>query len=111
MLNSDNTQEWLIIVDNTDNPKVLISGTSKDIKMDKLVKYLPNSSRGKILFTTRSWKAARDLTQSSKLELKDIGKVEAKQLLARQVPNTLLSDIKAVDELLNILTYLPLAII
>jgi hypothetical protein len=65
-------------VDNADDPKVLMSGTSKDTKMDKLVEYLPNSSRGKILFTTRSRKAAGDLTQSSKLELKDMGKVEAK---------------------------------
>lgn len=54
----------------------------------------------KIVFTTRSRNAAGGLTQSSKLELGDMGKAEAKRLLAQRVSNqALFSDTQAVDDL------------
>jgi hypothetical protein len=52
------------------------------------------------------------LTPSSVLELNDMSKAEARQLLARRVPKqALLDDKTTVDELLAILTYLPLTIV
>jgi hypothetical protein len=55
---------------------------------------------------------ARDLTLSSVLELNNISKAKARQLLARWfIKQALLNDETAVDELLAILTYLLLAIV
>jgi hypothetical protein len=96
-LDSDITCEWLMIVDNADNPKVLMSSTNAGVSVARLVDYLPKSDRGKIVFNTRSRKAAGDLIQSSKLELKDMGEAGARQLLSRRVSNqALLVDTKAV---------------
>ena len=112
VLDSNVMYEWLMIVDNADDPQVLVSRISTDASVARLIDYLPNSDRGKIVFTTRSKKVARDLTQNSKLELKDIGEAGARQLLLRRVMNqALLCDTEAVDELLRLLTYLPLAIV
>ncbi|OCK72823.1 kinesin light chain 1, partial [Lepidopterella palustris CBS 459.81] len=111
-LNSDSAGRWLMIVDNADDPGVLIGGAGGDPRSGRLFDYLPNGNGGKILFTTRSGKAAEDLTQSSVLELTDMGKAEARQLLARRITKqTLLNSEKAVDELLGLLAYLPLAIV
>ena len=111
-LDSTITFEWLMIVDNADDSQVLMSSTNADAKMTRLVDYLPRSNRGKIVFTTRSRKAAGELTQSNKLELKDMDEAGAQQLLWRRVTNqALLCDTKAVDELLELLAYLPLAIV
>lgn len=101
-----------MIVDNANDPAVLIGGANGDPPSFRLFDYLPNSNGGKILFTTRSRKAAEDLTQSSVLELTGMGKAEARQLLARRITKqALLNGEKAVDELLELLTYLPLAIV
>jgi hypothetical protein len=74
---------------------------------------LPHSNRGTILFTTRSRKVAGELTPNSVLELNDMSKAEARQLLARRLTKQGLLDDEdiAVDELLEKLTYLPLAIV
>src|SRR5450755_1873938 len=101
-----------MIVDNADDPGVLIGGAGSDPGSARLHDYLPYSNRGKILFTTRSRKAAGDLTQSSILELNSMNKAEALQLLARRILKpALLNDGKAVGELLELLIYLPLAIV
>jgi len=104
--------DWLMIVDNADDPGVLLGTTNSNPMPARLSDCLPHSNRGTILFTTRSRKAAGDLTQSSVLELNDMSKAEARQLLARRITKqALLNDETAVDELLEILTYLPLAIV
>jgi hypothetical protein len=73
---------------------------------------LPHSNRGTILFTTRSRKVARDLTLSSILQLNNISKAKARQLLARRLTKQgLLNDKTAANELLEKLTYLPLAFV
>lgn len=63
-----------MIVDNADDPGVLMGNASGDQLSVRLIDYLPSSNSGKILMTTRSRKAAEDLTQSSVLELTDMGK-------------------------------------
>jgi tetratricopeptide (TPR) repeat protein len=111
-LSSDTINQWLMIIDNADDPKVLKRGTADDPGSAQLRDYLPYNKRGKILFTTRSRKAAGDLTQSNVLELNDMSKAEARQLLLRRISKpTLLNDEKAIDELLEVLTYLPLAVV
>ena len=111
-LSSDSTGHWLMIVDNADDPGVLMGGAGGHPGSARLYDCLPYSNGGKILFTTRSRKAAGDLTQSSFLELNDMSKAEARQLLRRRISKpALLDDGKAIDKLLELLTYLPLAIV
>src|SRR5262249_46392279 len=57
-------------------------------------------------------KSAYNLTGSDVLELEDLDKPQARQLMAQRIANkTLLSDENAVDKLLTLLTNLPLAIV
>jgi tetratricopeptide (TPR) repeat protein len=111
-LNSGDFGDWLMVVDNADDPSVLLDSTNDDLRAGRLYDYLPRSDRGSIVFTTRDRKAAERLTQSSVLELEDMTKAEAKQLIARRIiKGTLLDDQSATNELLELLTYLPLAIV
>jgi tetratricopeptide (TPR) repeat protein len=111
-LNSGDFGDWLMVVDNADDPNVLLDSTTDDPRAGRLYDYLPCSDRGSIVFTTRDRKAAERLTQSSVLELEDMTKAEAKQLMARRImKGTLLDDQSATNELLELLTYLPLAIV
>ncbi|KAF2828142.1 hypothetical protein CC86DRAFT_439081, partial [Ophiobolus disseminans] len=111
-LSSGGLSDWLMIVDNADDSRVLFKATDNDAMSAQLSDCLPHSNSGTILFTTRSRKIARDLTPSSVLELNDMNKAEAKQLLAQRLTKqALLNDETAVEELLGILTCLPLAIV
>jgi tetratricopeptide (TPR) repeat protein len=111
-LNSDSGRDWLMIVDNADDPGVFMSGTGGNQSSPQLFDYLPHSSSGKIIFTTRSRKVAEDLTPGSVLELTDMDQVEASQLLARRITKqAILNEKNAVNRLLELLTYLPLAIV
>jgi tetratricopeptide (TPR) repeat protein len=112
VLSSETVDQWLMVVDNADDPGVLLGSTDGDPVSARLLDCLPHSNRGKILFTTRSRRVAGDLTQSRIIELHDMSKAEARQLLARRISKPeLLDDGKAVDILLESLTYLPLAIV
>jgi len=111
-LNSGDFGNWLMVVDNADDPSVLLDSTNDDPRAGRLYDYLPRSDQGSIVFTTRDRKVAERLTQSSVLELEDMIKAEAKQLMARRIiKGTLLNDQSATNELLELLTYLPLAIV
>jgi tetratricopeptide (TPR) repeat protein len=104
--------DWLMIIDNADDPGVLMDGTNDGSQSNRLYDYLPRSDRGSIFFTTRGRKAAERLTQSDSLELEDLNQAEAKQLIARRISNkALLDDQSATNKLLELLTYLPLAIV
>ncbi|PWO27345.1 EntF, Non-ribosomal peptide synthetase [Pyrenophora tritici-repentis] len=107
-----NVGDWLMIVDNADDSQVLVGVDNESHESARLIDYIPHSNKGAILFTTRSRKAATDLTQSDILELNDIGNAEARQLLARRTTRqALLNDEAAVDVLLETFAGLPLAIV
>lgn len=111
-LDSGEFGDWLMVIDNADDPSVLLDSMNNDPRAGRLYDYLPRSDRGAIIFTTRSRKAAERLTQNNILELEDMTKAEAKQLMARRImKGTLLGDQSATNELLELLTYLPLAIV
>jgi hypothetical protein len=98
-----------MIIDNADDPEVLMSGTDGDTMASRLVDYLPNNDSGKIVFTTRSRKAALYWTQGIVLELQGMNEAEARQLLAQRLVNqVLLDDVKAVDRLLESLCLIHL---
>jgi tetratricopeptide (TPR) repeat protein len=111
-LSLGNVGDWLMVVDNADDSQVLLGMDDESHESARLIDYIPHSNRGAILFTTRSRKAAADLTQGNVLELNDMGKAEARQLLARRITRqALLNDEAAVGVLLESLAGLPLAIV
>jgi tetratricopeptide (TPR) repeat protein len=111
-LSAESFGSWLMIVDNADDPTVLSAPFDGDPKSAALGDYIPHSRTSAVLFTTRSRKAARNLTPNHVLELEDMTQDEAKQLLARRITEeAILNDSTAVDRLLSILMYLPLAIV
>jgi tetratricopeptide (TPR) repeat protein len=110
-LSSSSAGDWLMIIDNADDPGVVF-GTQNGTSSVQLSECIPNSDRGAVLFTTRNREVAEELTQSSVLEMNDMTRVEASQLLARRIQKeALLNDEVVVDKLLKTLTYLPLAIV
>ncbi|KAL6711387.1 hypothetical protein ACN47E_004321 [Coniothyrium glycines] len=105
-------RDWLMIVDNADDPGVLLSPINGVPSSPRLYDYLPGSKNGTILFTTRSREVASILTPSSIMELKEISKEEARQMFAQLILRpALLDDRSGLDKLLALLSYLPLAIV
>ncbi|KAK7177910.1 hypothetical protein PSPO01_16043 [Paraphaeosphaeria sporulosa] len=111
-LSSEGVSQWLMVVDNADDNEVLLSKTNSGSKWTRLSDYLPRSDRGAILFTTRSRKVAAALTPSSVLRMEDMSKGEAREMLTqRTTGKAFCGDETAIDELLESLTCLPLAIV
>ena len=111
-LSSGSFGDWLMIVDNADDPGILMDSTGGNPRSARLSDCLPYKSRGTILFTTRSRKAAEDLSQAKVIRLGDMERAEAKQLLAHRVAERpILEEEEAINELLGLLAYLPLAIV
>jgi hypothetical protein len=111
-LNSACSSNWVMIVDNADDPNILLEGMSDRPQSGRLYDYLLCSDRGSILFITRGRKAAECLIPGNVLELEDMSRLEAKQLIARQILNqVLLNDKSATNKLLELLTCLLLAIV
>ena len=111
-LSSDGVGHWLMIVDNADDTRILADGTGVDARSARLQDYLPHSNSGKILFTTRSRKAAEELTPSYVLKLNDMSKAEVRELLVQRIskPASFYKE-EDIDQLLKLLERLPLAII
>ncbi|KAL1603800.1 hypothetical protein SLS60_005391 [Paraconiothyrium brasiliense] len=104
-LSSKTSNDWLMIVDNADDPRILLESDSEDPKSIPLIDYVPRSNKGAILFTTRSREAAAELSQTCVLSLDDMGEAEAQQLLMNRTTNkSLLDDRAAVNKLLQSLT-------
>ena len=75
-----------------------------------ILQYIPESDNGRVLFTTRSRAVATDVG-GDMIKLAEMNVKEAESLLEKSLSgNDLLSDRKRVAELLQELTYLPLAI-
>ncbi|XTI87088.1 kinesin light chain [Cenococcum geophilum] len=106
-LNNEAAGQWLLIVDNADNMELLFgTGQSKGI-----ADYLPQSENGLIIFTTRHQEAAVSLADSDIIELEEMNREEAVSFLEKSlVRKHLLGNGTTTTELLDELTYLPLAI-
>ncbi|KAH6847075.1 kinase subdomain-containing protein [Chaetomium sp. MPI-CAGE-AT-0009] len=104
-LDSDASGRWLLIIDNIDNERMAEGGEQG------ILDFLPHNDRGRILFTTRVRHIAVRLTQSGVIDLSQMGRDEAHELLRKSLADqSLLGDENNVAKLLEILTYLPLAI-
>ena len=106
-LNDETAGQWLLIVDNADDTELLFgTGHSKGI-----ADLLPQGENGLIIFTTRHQEVALSLADSDVIELEEMDRQEAVSFLEKSlVRKHLLGNDAATIELLDELTYLPLAI-
>ncbi|KAF2184996.1 TPR-like protein [Zopfia rhizophila CBS 207.26] len=90
----------------------MLSKRGNDSRSMALVDYLPNSYTGSIVFTTRTRKAAISLAKNNIIQVNKMSRDNVMEVLRKTLLQTdLLSDESTVTRFLDILDYLPLAII
>jgi len=101
-------REWLFVVDNVDDKDALFSTDPSTGK--SLLDYVPRSSKGAVLFTTRNrdiaFDIAGDVTQAIRVE--PMAPSEAAGLLVKKIGEKF--DLAHAQKLFDELEYLPLAI-
>ncbi|OGM47679.1 putative kinesin [Aspergillus bombycis] len=106
-LSQESSGKWLLVLDNADDTSFWADETK-----DTAGYSLPKSKHGSILFTTRSHKTAVKLVGRNIVKVKAMNNTLAKNLLRNTLIDwSLLADERASAELLQKLTYLPLAIV
>ena len=111
-LNQESAGRWLLIFDNADDIDMWIKKDGDGNGPPALKGYLPRSSQGRIIFTTRSRKVAVKLAQQNVIEVSEMDEKIAGLLLRKSLINQdLLTSHQDTLELLQQLTFLPLAII
>ncbi|KAK4148384.1 nucleoside phosphorylase domain-containing protein [Chaetomidium leptoderma] len=107
-LSSEAAGPWLLVVDNADDRDILFG--SADLP-GGISQYLPESDDGLTLFTTRSREVAVSVTGRDVIELDKMDPPEAAEFLENSlIQKDIVRDEAATAELLEELTYLPLAI-
>jgi tetratricopeptide (TPR) repeat protein len=97
---------WLLVVDNADDVDVVLGSSDAP---GGLFQYLPESESGVVLYTTRSPDVASRATDE--VELHEMSEQEATAMLEKSLKRKgLMGNEARVKELLDELTYLPLAI-
>ncbi|KAF4444921.1 kinesin light chain, partial [Fusarium austroafricanum] len=106
-LSSAEAGKWLLIVDNADDQELFLGSIDKP----GLEEYLPQSEKGMILLTTRSRQVAGEFAQYEVIDVEQMDKKEAMNLLRTSLAQKqLLQDEAVTIELLTYLAFLPLAI-
>lgn len=106
-LSADRSGPWLLVLDNVDDHDILF-GTDN---ATGIIDYLPESEKGMTVFTTRVQELAVSLTRGDILELGSMSKPDATSFLEKSLVNKRFTeDRKELEELLDELTCLPLAI-
>ncbi|KAE8399556.1 acyl transferase/acyl hydrolase/lysophospholipase [Aspergillus pseudonomiae] len=106
-LSQENSGKWLLVLDNADDISFWADKTK-----DMAGSSLPRSKHGSILFTTRSHKTAVQLVGRNIVTVNAMDNALAKNLLGNTlIDRSLLADERATSNLLQNLTYLPLAIV
>ncbi|KAK1641365.1 kinesin light chain [Colletotrichum phormii] len=103
ILERNNSNSWLLIVDNADDTELLFTSS-------KLTSYLPSSRKGSILLTTRNHQAAARFSRTLPMRLVEMDTMEATNLLRKGLDESQFSDSQSTTQLLEYLAYLPLAI-
>ncbi|KAI1740902.1 hypothetical protein F4680DRAFT_418071 [Xylaria scruposa] len=107
-LESEQAERWLLIVDNADDMAILFGSADKP---GGIGKYLPERDNGLTLFTTRSREVAVAIAGSDVIDLHGMSKEEATEFMNKTlVDKELLQDEAMIEELVQDLTCLPLAI-
>ncbi|KAL4791126.1 purine and uridine phosphorylase [Aspergillus venezuelensis] len=108
-LSSKRAGKWLLIFDNADDTEMWLSGHNGTSALEDL---LPQSEQGRILFTTRNWELAVDLTHSNIISIPDVDKGAARNIFeSLLVQKSVLVDDSIIGALLEQLAFLPLAIV
>jgi tetratricopeptide (TPR) repeat protein len=102
-LSRDDASHWLMVIDNADDKHLLFSGSD-------LMSYLPFSRKGSIVVTTRNHQVAIELDHNNIIHLKEMSSEEATELLHTGLNENQFSDDKSTVQLLEQLSFLPLAI-
>ncbi|KAH7409693.1 hypothetical protein BKA64DRAFT_693472 [Cadophora sp. MPI-SDFR-AT-0126] len=111
-LSKESTGQWLLIFDNADDFNMWTGKDGPEPGSDRLIDYLPRSTRGSILFTSRDRKTAVKLAQQNVVHLTEMGEEMAMQMLQKcLIDPGLVNDTLETKTLLQELTYLPLAIV
>jgi tetratricopeptide (TPR) repeat protein len=106
-LSSAAAGHWIMIVDNADDHALLLQSSDQRRVYD----YLPHNENGVVLFTTRSEEVATAIAGSDVLELQSMDVDEAYSMFEKSLRRKhLVHDRAITHELLEELTYLPLAI-
>ncbi|KAF4965107.1 hypothetical protein FSARC_7046 [Fusarium sarcochroum] len=99
---------WLLIIDNADDINVL---NGPEDQNSGVAHFIPDSDSGRVLFTTRSREVAVQVAHENIIELSQMSSADAILLLQGSlIDKTQLDDDELVHELLQELTFLPLAI-
>ncbi|RYN56949.1 hypothetical protein AA0117_g13239 [Alternaria alternata] len=105
-LSSSRAGRWLLVVDNADDVDIFF-GTEQS---KGIANYLPESETGVVVYTTRTPEIA-ELARGDVIELGAMDRQDAATFLTKSLTRkTLLCDDATTTELLDELTYLPLAI-
>ncbi|KAH0163180.1 purine and uridine phosphorylase, partial [Aureobasidium melanogenum] len=110
-LSDETSNRWLLIVDNADDPEIILPG--HEPCNQRLVDYLPLRTDCKILFTCRTRQAAVRLlgTSGPAIEVQSFGLSEAQDLYTTIVDAPACDKENCIGELLTELACLPLAIV
>ncbi|KAH8750222.1 hypothetical protein F5883DRAFT_227773 [Diaporthe sp. PMI_573] len=103
-LSREDVGSWLLVVDNADDADLFGNTTLAD--------HLPSSPKGSILFTTRNHKVVGklDIPKTNVISVQKMSSDEALELLRTHLEESQLCDMESTTKLLELLTYLPLAI-
>ncbi|KAL2062087.1 hypothetical protein VTL71DRAFT_6353 [Oculimacula yallundae] len=109
-LSHESSGQWLLVIDNADDIDLWFAKTAGQGN-NRLVDYLPRSKHGCIIFTTRDRKTAIKLAQKNVVDVREMDKDAATQLLRNALinPDLVQNEVDTMA-LLQELTYLPLAI-
>ncbi|GAP82647.2 putative kinesin light chain 1 [Rosellinia necatrix] len=110
-LESERSGNWLLIVDNADDIGVVFHNGNNGNNPHGIYRYLPQSDQGLVLYTTRSRKVAVSVAQDELVDLEQLTSHEAVSLYEMLQPRSIPANREEVEELLEKLCYLPLAIV
>ncbi len=104
---SDSSGQWLLIIDNVDDTKLLYPSTAQGIRY---ADYLPRSGTGSILLTTRNGKVGHEFTAAHNvLTLAGLNAEESVSLLSTRLGNNMSEE--QLKELAEELGQVPLALV
>jgi tetratricopeptide (TPR) repeat protein len=117
-LSDDNNGSWLLVLDNADDQELFFGSGGRSPSQDvlqqqpgRLAQYLPRSTHGSTLITTRDRRVAeRFAEQDRPINVLPLEAEDAKSMLLSRLPDQPSWTVAEVLELLESLQHLPLAI-
>ncbi|KAG7429090.1 Kinesin light chain [Fusarium oxysporum f. sp. raphani] len=104
-LSDGDAGQWLLVIDNADDPELMF-GTGG------LARYLPRSTKGSILLTTRTREVTErlDMHSAGIIRTTKMRREEAREMLRTRLMEDQMRNTASIDTLLDFLDDLPLAI-